>query len=220
MEEVGDHVFATDVNMETLSTSRNAKHENIDIFELDVLNDDNALEGVSRAAPDELFNCAGFKQSGTILGVQDGDLDFTCDLNLRVLFRTIRASFPGILERGLGSITNMSSTCSSMIVVRDWFIYCTTKAIMALTKSVAIDYFTQGIRCNAICPGTVDSPSLHDRLRATDNYYAAMKPFVMRQPTGPIAQTEKIAALVVYLASYDSAFIKGQGYVIDGGWSG
>ena len=221
MAEEGAQVFATDVNMETLSTIRNANHENIEIFELDVRSDDSVREGVRRAVPDVLFNCAGFVHNGTILEAQDEDWDFAFDLNLRSMLRTIRASLPGMLERGSGSIINMSSACSSIIGAPNRFIYGTTKAaVLGLTKSVAIDYITQGIRCNAVCPGTVDSPSLHDRLNATGDYDAAMQAFVARQPMGRIAQAEEIAALVVYLASDESAFTTGQGHVIDGGWSG
>ena len=221
MAKEGAKVFATDVNMETLSTIRNANHENIEIFELDVRSDDSVREGVRRAVPDVLFNCAGFVHNGTILEAQDEDWDFAFDLNLRSMLRTIRASLPGMLERGSGSIINMSSACSSIIGAPNRFIYGTTKAaVLGLTKSVAIDYITQGIRCNAICPGTVDSPSLHDRLHATGDYDAGMKAFVARQPMGRIAQAEEIAALVIYLASDESAFTTGQGHVIDGGWSG
>jgi 2-keto-3-deoxy-L-fuconate dehydrogenase len=221
MAEEGAQVFATDVNMTTLFTIRQANHENIEIFKLDVCDDESVSEGVQRAAPDVLFNCAGFVHSGTILEARDDDWDFAFDLNLRSMLRTIRASLPGMLERGSGSIINMSSACSSIIGAPNRFIYGTTKAaVLGLTKSVAIDYITQGIRCNAICPGTVDSPSLHDRLQATGDYDAAMKAFVARQPMGRIAQAEEIAALVVYLASDDSAFTTGQGHVIDGGWSG
>lgn len=221
MAKEGAKVFATDVNMETLSTIQNANHENIEIFELDVRSDDSVREGVRRAVPDVLFNCAGFVHNGTILEAQDEDWDFAFDLNLRSMLRTIRASLPGMLERGSGSIINMSSACSSIIGAPNRFIYGTTKAaVLGLTKSVAIDYITQGIRCNAVCPGTVDSPSLHDRLHATGDYDAAMKAFVARQPMGRIAQAEEIAALVVYLASDESAFTTGQGHVIDGGWSG
>jgi 2-keto-3-deoxy-L-fuconate dehydrogenase len=153
--------------------------------------------------------------------MSDDDLDFAFDLNVRSMLRTIRSALPGMLARGSGSIINMSSACSSIIGAPNRFVYGTTKAaVLGLTKSVAIDYITQGIRCNAICPGTVESPSLHDRLRATGDYDAAMKAFVARQPMGRIAKAEEIAALVVYLASDESAFTTGQGHVIDGGWSG
>ena len=196
-------------------------HKNIEIFELDVRDGPSVAAGVERAQPDVLFNCAGYVNHGTILNASDEDWEFAFDLNVRSMLRTIRAALPGMLTRGTGSIINMSSACSSVIGAPNRFVYGTTKAaVLGLTKSVAIDYITQGIRCNAICPGTVESPSLHDRLQATGDYEAAMKAFVARQPMGRIAKAEEIAALVVYLASDDSAFTTGQGHVIDGGWSG
>jgi 2-keto-3-deoxy-L-fuconate dehydrogenase len=214
-------VFATDVNMQALAKIRDENHENIEIFELDVRDGPSVAAGVERAQPDVLFNCAGYVNHGTILDASDEDWEFAFDLNVRSMLRTIRAALPGMLTRGTGSIINMSSACSSVIGAPNRFVYGTTKAaVLGLTKSVAIDYITQGIRCNAICPGTVESPSLHDRLQATGEYEAAMKAFVARQPMGRIAKAEEIAALVVYLASDDSAFTTGQGHVIDGGWSG
>ena len=156
-----------------------------------------------------------------MLEASDEDWDFAFDLNVRSMLRTVRAALPGMLERGSGSIINMSSACSSVIGAPNRFVYGTTKAaVLGLTKSVAIDYITKGIRCNAICPGTVESPSLHDRLHATGDYEAAMKAFIARQPMGRIAKAEEIAALVVYLASDESAFTTGQAHIIDGGWSG
>ena len=167
------------------------------------------------------LTCAGFVHSGTILEASDDDWEFAFDLNVRSMFRTIRVALPGMLERGSGSIINMSSACSSIIGAPNRFIYGTTKAaVIGLTKSVAVEYITRGIRCNAICPGTVDSPSLHDRLHATGDYDKAMKDFVARQPMGRIAEASEIAALAVYLASDESAFTTGQAHVIDGGWSG
>jgi len=217
----GAKVFASDVNMTALSTIRDENHENIEIFELDVRDDASVAAGVERAQPDVLFNCAGFVHHGTILDASYDDLDFAFDLNVRSMVRTIRAALPGMLARGAGSIINMSSACSSIIGASNRFVYGTTKAaVLGLTKSVALDYVTQGIRCNAICPGTVESPSLHDRLRATGDYDAAMKAFVARQPMGRIAKSEEIAALVVYLASDESGFTTGQSHIIDGGWSG
>jgi 2-keto-3-deoxy-L-fuconate dehydrogenase len=221
MAAEGANVFATDVNMQALAKIRDENHENIEIFELDVRDGPSVAAGVERAQPDVLFNCAGYVNHGTILDASDEDWEFAFDLNVRSMLRTIRAALPGMLTRGTGSIINMSSACSSVIGAPNRFVYGTTKAaVLGLTKSVAIDYITQGIRCNAICPGTVESPSLHDRLQATGEYEAAMKAFVARQPMGRIAKAEEIAALVVYLASDDSAFTTGQGHVIDGGWSG
>lgn len=215
----GAQVFATDVNADALATLA-AENSALTCFHLDVRDDASVGEGVERAAPDILFNCAGFVHSGTILDATDDDWDFAFDLNVTSMLRTIRAALPGMLERGTGSIINMSSAASSIIGAPGRFIYGTTKAaVIGLTKSVAVDFITRGIRCNAICPGTVDSPSLHDRLRATGDYEAAMKTFVARQPMGRIGTPEEIAALAVYLASDDSAFTTGQTHIIDGGWS-
>ena len=221
MAQEGAIVFATDVDpgaLENLSEELGAVSE---IFFLDVRDDESVKAGVERAQPDILFNCAGFVHSGTVLEATDEEWDLAFDLNVRSMFRTIRASLPGMLERGSGSIVNMSSACSSVIGAPNRFIYGTTKAaVIGLTKSVAIEYITQGIRCNAICPGTVDSPSLHNRLRSTGDYDAAMKEFVARQPMGRIADALEIASLVVYLASDESTFTTGQAHIIDGGWSG
>ena len=167
-----------------------------------------------------LFNCAGYVHNGTVLEASEDDWDFAFDLNAKAQFRTTRAVLPGMLERGGGTIVNMSSLASSMKGVPNRCVYGASKAaVIGLTKAVAADYVTQGIRCNAICPGTVDSPSLHDRLRATGDYDAAMVAFINRQPMGRIAQPEEIAALVVYLASDESAYVSGQAIAIDGGWS-
>lgn len=221
MADEGAHVFATDVNEAALSAMAGEGRANVETFVLNARDADSIAAGVQRAQPDVLFNCAGFVHAGTILEASEDDWDMAFDLNVRSMFRTIRATLPGMLERGGGSIINMSSACSSIIGAPNRAIYGTTKAaVLGLTKSVAIDYITKGIRCNAICPGTVESPSLHERLRATGDYEAAMKAFVARQPMGRIASAEEIAALVVYLASDDSAFTTGQGHVIDGGWSG
>ncbi len=221
MAREGADVFATDVNLEALSTLKDEAEGNIEVYELDARSDSSVREGVARAKPDVLFNCAGFVHHGTILDATDEEWDFAFDLNVRSMFRTIRAALPGMLERGQGSIINMSSACSSVIGAPNRFIYGTTKAaVIGLTKSVAVDTITQGVRCNCICPGTVESPSLHERLKATGDYETAMKAFVARQPMGRIAKAEEIAALVVYLASDESAFTTGQPHIIDGGWSG
>ena len=221
MSNEGAKVFATDVNQEALETLQTELSPSCEIFLLDARDQDSVTTGIARAAPDILFNCAGFVHSGTILEASDEDWDFAFDLNVRSMFRAIRVALPGMLERGSGSIINMSSACSSIIGAPNRFIYGTTKAaVIGLTKSVAVEYITRGIRCNAICPGTVDSPSLHDRLHATGDYEQAKKDFVARQPMGRIAEAHEIAALAVYLGSDESAFTTGQAHVIDGGWSG
>ena len=198
---------------------------NVQIFAMDVRDDAAVQDGVARAQPDVLFNCAGFVHHGSILAATDADWDFAFDLNVRSMFRTMRAALPGMRERGAGSIINMSSALSSIIGAPNRFIYGTTKAaVIGMTKSVAVEYIKEGIRCNCICPGTVESPSWHDRVKALGeemgSYDAAMEAFVARQPMGRVATAEEIAALVVYLASDESAFTTGQPFVIDGGWSG
>ena len=222
MANEGATVFATDINMDALSTIRNG---NIETFELDARNDKSVKEGVSHAAPDVLFNCAGFVHNGTILDATNEDLDFAFDLNVHSMVRTIKAALPGMLKQGGGSIINMSSAASSVIGAPNRFIYGTTKAaVVGLTKSVAVDYVSKGIRCNCICPGTVESPSWHDRVNALGeqlgSYEAALEQFVSRQPMGRVASAEEIAALVLYLASDESAFTTGHAHIIDGGWSG
>jgi 2-keto-3-deoxy-L-fuconate dehydrogenase len=221
MADQGAQVLATDVNEAALATLVEDSAGKIEVFALDVRSDESVALGVARAQPDVLFNCAGFVHNGTVLEVTDQEWDFAFDLNVRSMLRTIRAALPDMIARGGGSIINMSSACSSIIGAPNRFVYGATKAaVIGLTKSVACDYITKGIRCNAICPGTVDSPSLHERLKATGDYEAAMKAFVARQPMGRLATSEEIAALVVYLASDESAFTTGQTHIIDGGWVG
>ncbi len=222
MAEAGAQVFATDLNAEALA---DLEHANIETFALDVRADAAVSEGVARANPDVLFNCAGFVHHGTVLEATDAEWDFAFDLNVRSQYRTIRAALPGMLEREHGSIINMSSACSSVIGAPNRFVYGATKAaVIGLTKSVAVDYIKQGIRCNCICPGTVESPSWHDRVKELGeklgSYEAALEQFVARQPMGRVAKAEEIAALVVYLASDASAFTTGHAHIIDGGWSG
>ncbi|WP_171128574.1 MULTISPECIES: SDR family oxidoreductase [unclassified Ruegeria] len=225
MAREGAMVFATDIDTQSLSSIRDENLENIEIFEMNVRDDDSVQEAVARAKPDVLFNCAGFVHHGTILDATDDEWDFAMDLNLRSMVRTIKAALPGMLERGSGSIINMSSALGSIIGAPNRFVYGTTKAaVVGLTKSVAVDFITQGIRCNCICPGTVDSPSWRDRVDALGKQLGsreeALAQFVARQPMGRVAKAEEIAALVVYLASDESAFTTGHTHIIDGGWSG
>jgi 2-keto-3-deoxy-L-fuconate dehydrogenase len=216
MADAGAQVFATDINDAALSE---LSHDNITTLRMDVRNDASVAEGIAQANPDILFNCAGFVHHGTILDVSDDDWDFAFDLNVRSMLRTIRAALPGMLERGSGSIVNMSSACSSVIGAPNRLVYGTTKAaVIGLTKSVAVDYITKGVRCNCICPGTVESPSWHDRVKALGeemgSYDEALKAFVSRQPMGRVATADEIAA------SDESGFTTGQPHIIDGGWSG
>jgi len=192
---------------------------------LDVL-DDHAVEHAAREAGpiDVLFNCAGYVHQNNVLTCTDDEWDFAFGLNVRAMWKVARAFIPGMLERRRGSIVNMSSACSSVKGAPNRFLYGTTKAaVIGLTKSIATDYVTQGIRCNCLCPGTVDTPSLHDRIAANaaaaGSVEAARAAFVARQAMGRLATAEEMAALVVYLAADESAFVTGQAIVIDGGWT-
>ncbi|MSP05777.1 MAG: SDR family oxidoreductase [Acetobacteraceae bacterium] len=173
---------------------------------------------------DILFNCAGFVHQGSVLEATEEDWDFAFDLNVRSMFRTIRAFAPGMLARGSGAIINMASAASSVKGAPRRFIYGSTKAaVIGLTKSVAMDFIDKGLRCNCICPATVQTPSLDERIavnaEAAGSLDAARAAFIARQPLGRFATAEEIAALAVYLASPDSAFVTGQAIVIDGGWT-
>jgi 2-keto-3-deoxy-L-fuconate dehydrogenase len=213
----GAMVYATDINEAELAKLQG--REGIAIRRLDVLDDaavNSLVAEIGRI--DVLFNCAGYVHSGSILEMRDSDLELAFDLNVRAMVRTIRAVLPGMIERGDGSIINMASVASSIKGVPNRCAYGVTKAaVIGLTKSVAADYVSKGIRCNAICPGTVDSPSLQDRLRAQGDYEAARAAFVARQPIGRIGTAEEIADLAVYLAG--ATYTTGQAYVIDGGWT-
>ncbi|NGN42811.1 SDR family oxidoreductase [Mesorhizobium sp. CGMCC 1.15528] len=213
----GALVTATDIN-ETLLAEL-TRETGIVTRKLDVLDDVAVEKAFAEIGPvDVLFNCAGFVHSGSILEMKDSDLDFAFNLNVRAMIRTIRAVLPGMIERGGGSIINMSSVASSIKGVPNRFAYGTTKAaVIGLTKAVAADHIGQGIRCNAICPGTVESPSLEGRMRAGGDYEAARAAFIARQPMGRLGTPEEIAALAVYLAG--ATYTTGQAYAIDGGWT-
>ena len=168
---------------------------------------------------DVLFNCAGMVPGGTVLSVEPDKWQAAFDLNLHAMFHMIRAFLPGMMEARSGSIINMSSVAGSITGVPDRCAYGTTKAaVIGLTKSVAADFVSQGIRCNAICPGTVDTPSLQSRLHAYGDYAKTRVEFEARQPMGRLGKPEEIAALAVYLASDESGFTTGQTHVVDGGW--
>ena len=213
----GARVVATDIN-EKLVGELNAT-PGIVPRKLDVLDDAAVKAAFAEIGPvDVLFNCAGFVHGGTILDMKDEEFDFAVDLNVRAMVRTIRAVLPGMLERGGGAIINMASVASSQKGVPNRFVYGLTKAaVIGLTKAVAADYVARGIRCNAICPGTVESPSLEGRMRAQGDYEATRAAFIARQPMGRLGTPEEIAGLAVYLAG--AGYTTGQAYNIDGGWS-
>ncbi len=218
MAREGARVIATDVNGETLADLAAAG------CATRVLNVRDAAAITATFAevgtPDVLFNCAGFVANGTILDCDEDAWAFSLDLNLTAMYRMCRAVLPGMVDRGHGNIVNMASAVGSIIAAPNRFVYGVTKAgVIGLTKAIAADFVTKGIRCNCVCPGTVDSPSLNQRMRDTGDYDAARKAFVARQPMGRIATADEIAALVVYLASDESSFTTGVPHVIDGGWS-
>lgn len=214
----GANVMATDINAAKLKELDGIKGITPRVLNvLDSAAVDRAIAEVGRI--DVLFNCAGIVHNGTILEMQDRDLDFAFDLNVRAQVRTIRAVLPQMLERGDGCIINMATVASSVKGVPNRAAYSISKAaVIGLTKSVAADYVGKGIRVNAIAPGTVDSPSLHERWEATGDFEAARKAFIARQPIGRIAEPREIADLAVYLAG--ATYTTGQVHIIDGGWTG
>jgi 2-dehydro-3-deoxy-L-fuconate 4-dehydrogenase len=216
----GARVFATDIRLDLFGDVP------FETRRLDV-RDSAAIAAFARelGGVDVLLNCAGFVHAGTVLECEEADWDFSFDLNVKSMYRTIRAFLPAMLERGGGSIVNMASAASSVKGVPSRFVYGASKAaVIGLTKSVAADFVTRGVRCNAICPGTVESPSLAQRIveqasaqgKSAADVEAA---FVARQPMGRIGRPEEIAALAAYLASDEAGFTTGQIHVIDGGWS-
>ena len=217
MAREGATVWATDVNPSLLAAYQGVP--GVHTATLDVL-DKAAIARQVAALPviDVLFNCAGFVHNGTVLEATDADWDFAFNLNARAQFWMIQAVLPGMLAQGGGSIINMASVCSSVRGLPNRFIYGASKAaVIGLTKSVAADYVARGIRCNAICPGTVDTPSLHDRINAQPDPVEARKNFIARQPMGRLAQAHEIAPIVLFLASDESQFATGNAYMVDGG---
>lgn len=215
----GAQVIATDINetlLGDLAGITGITPRRLDVCDPAAITDFAANTPV----PNILFNCAGYVHAGTILDCDEAAFDFSVTLNVRSMYRMIRALLPGMIAASGGSIINMASVASSVIAAPNRFIYGTTKAaVVGLTKSVAADFVTKGIRANAICPGTVDSPSLHDRMRAQGDYETARAAFIARQPMGRLGTAEEIAALAVYLASDESGFMSGQAITVDGGWS-
>jgi 2-keto-3-deoxy-L-fuconate dehydrogenase len=213
----GAKVIATDINADKLKQLDGTP--NITTRVLNVLSEDAVKEAVAEIGHiDVLFNCAGVVHSGTVLEMSDDDLDFALNLNLRAQIRTIRAILPQMLERKDGAIINMATVASSVTAVPNRAAYTISKAaVIGLTKSIAADYTTSNIRVNAICPGTVESPSLHERWHATGDFEGAKKAFIARQPIGRIAQPHEVADLAVYLAGAE--YTTGQIHIIDGGWT-
>ena len=217
----GATVIATDINAALLEELSGCTTRRLDVT------DSAAVSALAQeiGAIDILFNCAGYVHSGSILECDESAWAFSLDLNVTSMYRTIRAFLPGMLERGAGSIINMASAASSVKGVPNRFAYGASKAaVIGLSKSVAADYVAQGIRCNAICPGTVESPSLRERIanQAKHSHTSeedVRRAFVARQPVGRVGKPEEIAALAVYLASDESAFTTGTTQLIDGGWS-
>lgn len=217
----GARVIATDRNAPLLAT---LVADGLTTQPLDVLDDAALAAAIAAAAPDVLFNCAGFVHQNTAETCTDADWDFAYALNVRSQWKAMQAVLPVMLAKGGGSIVNMASAASSIKGVPNRFVYGATKAaIIGMTKSVAADYVTRGIRCNCICPGTVDTPSLGERIAANaaaaGGLEAARAAFVARQAMGRLATAEEMAALAVYLASEESSFVTAQAVVIDGGWT-
>lgn len=217
----GATVIATDINQELLSGLQGCQ-----VFKLDVTrSDDIAALAAEVGAIDVLFNCAGYVHDGNILNCDRQAWDFSFALNVTASYEMVRAFLPGMLARGQGSIINMASAASSVKGVPNRFVYGATKAaVIGMTKAIAADFVAQGIRCNAICPGTVESPSLQARIASQAGKYEksidqVRADFVARQPIGRVGRAEEIALLALYLASDESAFTTGTAQIIDGGWS-
>ncbi len=211
----GANVTATDIDLSLLKDLAGGT-----TYELDVTNKQKVQSSIREINPNVLVNCAGFVHNGTVMDASDEEFTFAMNLNVRSMFYTIQAVIPGMKSKGKGSIINIASVVSSVMAAPNRFLYSTSKAaVIGLTKSVARDFVTSGIRCNCICPGTVNTPSLRQRLSDTGDYEKALADFTARQPMGRIASANEIASLAMYLASDESTFTTGQAHVIDGGWA-
>jgi 2-keto-3-deoxy-L-fuconate dehydrogenase len=217
MAAEGAQVIATDVKPELLTQFEGIAGIRTQV--LDALDDvavKSAIDSLARI--DVLFNCAGFVHQGSIFETSDNDWDLSFNLNARAQWKAIAAALPKMLAQGSGSIINMASVCSSLKGFPNRFAYGASKAaVIGLTKSVAADFVSKGIRCNCICPGTIDTPSLTDRINAFADPVAARKNFIARQPMGRLGTAEEIAPIVVYLASDESVYATGQAFLVDGG---
>jgi 2-keto-3-deoxy-L-fuconate dehydrogenase len=217
----GAHVIAADINEGALAELRKVQPLKLDVTQPDMIAECAARIGAIHV----LFNCAGFVHAGSIRDCTEEDWDFGVTLNVRSMFRMIKAFMPGMIDQGGGSIINMASVAGAVKAVPNRFLYSVTKAaVVGLTKSVAVDFMRQGIRCNAICPGTVESPSLEQRVAAQARLEGKSEAeireaFIARQPMRRLGKPAEIAALAVYLASDESAFTTGQIHIIDGGWA-
>ncbi|WP_375243313.1 SDR family oxidoreductase [Sphingomonas parapaucimobilis] len=212
----GAQVIAVDRNADALASLRGCTTETLDLTDPVAI----AAFGERTGAVDVLFNCAGYVDAGDLLATQDGGYRLSFDLNVHAITHMLQAFVPAMIAQGGGSIVNMASVAGAIIGVGNRYAYCASKAAVAgITRSVALDYVGKGIRCNAICPGTVQSPSLDERLAATGNAEAARAAFVARQPMGRLGRAEEVASLALYLASDESAYTTGQLHAIDGGWT-
>lgn len=209
-------MIAVDRNAEALASLQGCTTEVLDLTDPAAI----AAFGERTGAVDVLFNCAGYVDAGDLLATQDAGYRLSFDLNVHAITHMLQAFVPAMIARGGGSIVNMASVAGAMIGVGNRYAYCASKAAVAgITRSVALDYVGKGIRCNAICPGTVQSPSLDERLAATGDAQAARAAFVARQPMGRLGRAEEVASLALYLASDESAYTTGQLHAIDGGWT-
>jgi 2-keto-3-deoxy-L-fuconate dehydrogenase len=218
--EQGATVIAADINAEALARVK-AEIPAIQTVVLDVTNTEQVNAFCETLLTiDILFNCAGYVHAGTVMECSEEDWDLAHNLNVKSMYRMIRGVLPLMVKQQSGSIINMSSVASSIKGVPNRFVYSTTKAaVIGLTKAVAVDYVQQGIRCNAICPGTVHTPSLENRMRASGDFEQMKAQFVARQPMGRLGAPDEIANLALYLAGDESSFTTGAMHVIDGGWA-
>lgn len=212
----GAEVIATDINEAALDNLEGCRTLRLDVTDRTAIEDLAAELG----AVDILFNCAGHVANGPVLECAEDDWDFSFELNVKSMYRMVKAFLPAMLAAGGGTIINMSSAVSALTAAPNRFVYGATKAaVIGMTKSIALDYVKQGIRCNAICPGTVDTPSLQERLNAFADPAQARKDFENRQPMGRLGSAEEVANLALYLASDESSYTTGAIIPVDGGWS-